>query len=90
LIEHDLLGKPLHTFPEHALADQKDRRRDVRFRRQSGYPPSTATLKEAASTIPIVFNPVNDPVGQGFVASLSRPAARDRCSYYYCRGPGVR
>src|SRR5712672_2110508 len=35
--------------------------------------PITAALKEATSTIPIVFNVVNDPVGQGFVATLSHP-----------------
>ena len=35
--------------------------------------PITAALKQATSTIPIVFNVVNDPVGQDFVASLSRP-----------------
>ena len=31
--------------------------------------PITAALKQATSTIPIIFNVVNDPVGQGFVAS---------------------
>ena len=35
--------------------------------------PITAALKQATGTIPIVFNVVNDPVGQGFVASLSHP-----------------
>jgi putative ABC transport system substrate-binding protein len=35
--------------------------------------PIIAALKEATRAIPIVFSVVNDPVGQGFVASLSRP-----------------
>jgi putative tryptophan/tyrosine transport system substrate-binding protein len=35
--------------------------------------PVTAALKQATDTIPIVFNVVNDPVGQGFVATLSHP-----------------
>jgi putative tryptophan/tyrosine transport system substrate-binding protein len=35
--------------------------------------PITAALKQATVTIPIVFNVVNDPIGQGLVASLSQP-----------------
>jgi putative tryptophan/tyrosine transport system substrate-binding protein len=35
--------------------------------------PVTAALKQVTHTIPIVFSVVNDPVGQGFVASLARP-----------------
>jgi len=32
-----------------------------------------AALKQATDSIPIVFSVVNDPVGQGFVTTLSRP-----------------
>jgi putative ABC transport system substrate-binding protein len=39
----------------------------------AGGTPVIAALKQATSTIPIVFAIVNDPVGQGFVASLARP-----------------
>ena len=35
--------------------------------------PITAALKQATDTIPIVFSILNDPVGQGFVATLARP-----------------
>ncbi|MGA8471764.1 MAG: ABC transporter substrate-binding protein, partial [Pseudolabrys sp.] len=35
--------------------------------------PTAATLVQQTSTIPIIFFSVGDPVGDGFVASLSRP-----------------
>ena len=35
--------------------------------------PIIAALKQATNTIPIVFSVVNDPIGQGFVTTLSRP-----------------
>jgi len=35
--------------------------------------PTTAALLQHTRTIPIVFATVSDPVGSGFVASLSRP-----------------
>jgi putative tryptophan/tyrosine transport system substrate-binding protein len=37
--------------------------------------PATAAAREATSTVPIVMVAVGDPVGSGFVASLSRPGA---------------
>ena len=39
----------------------------------AGGPTSTRSAKEATVTIPIVMAFVNDPVGNGFVASLGRP-----------------
>jgi len=35
--------------------------------------PVVAALKQATRTIPIVFCVINDPVGQGFVASMAHP-----------------
>src|SRR5262249_1278232 len=39
----------------------------------TGGPASTRAAKEATSTIPIVMAQDNDPVANGFVASLARP-----------------
>ena len=36
-------------------------------------PQSTSAAKKATSTIPIVMGFDNDPVGNGFIASLARP-----------------
>jgi putative tryptophan/tyrosine transport system substrate-binding protein len=35
--------------------------------------PATRAATQATTTIPIVFNPIADPVGEGFVANLARP-----------------
>jgi putative ABC transport system substrate-binding protein len=35
--------------------------------------PATAALREATTTIPIVFAVVNDPVAQGFIPSMAHP-----------------
>jgi putative tryptophan/tyrosine transport system substrate-binding protein len=37
--------------------------------------PATAAMKRATQSIPIVFVVVNEPVAQGFVASVARPGA---------------
>ena len=37
--------------------------------------PVIAAMKQATSSIPIVFASVNDSVGQGFISSLARPGA---------------
>jgi putative tryptophan/tyrosine transport system substrate-binding protein len=39
----------------------------------TGSTPATAAMREQTNSIPIVFAMVGDPVGSGFVASLSRP-----------------
>jgi putative ABC transport system substrate-binding protein len=39
----------------------------------TGSTPATAAMQQQTNTIPIVFSMVGDPVGSGFVASLSRP-----------------
>jgi putative ABC transport system substrate-binding protein len=39
----------------------------------TGGPTATRTAKETTNTVPIVMSQDNDPVGNGFVASLARP-----------------
>jgi ABC-type uncharacterized transport system substrate-binding protein len=41
----------------------------------TGSTPATAAMRQETNTIPIVFAMVGDPVGSGFVASLSRPGS---------------
>src|SRR5262249_47253941 len=43
----------------------------------------TASALEQTHTIPILFAIVADPVGSGFVASLSRPAATSPASLFW-------
>jgi ABC transporter substrate binding protein len=40
--------------------------------------PAVRAAKQATTTIPIVFNPLADPVGEGFVANLARPGGTSR------------
>jgi putative ABC transport system substrate-binding protein len=40
----------------------------------TGSTPATAAMRQETNTIPIIFAMVGDPVGSGFVASLSRPS----------------
>ncbi len=35
--------------------------------------PATVALKQATTTIPIVFSVVNDPVSQGIISSMAHP-----------------
>ena len=37
--------------------------------------PAVAALKRATSSIPVVFVLINEPVMQGFIASMARPGA---------------
>jgi len=41
--------------------------------------PAFAIVREATRTIPIMFALVSDPVGQGFVSSLSHPRGNTSC-----------
>src|SRR5215813_6522330 len=71
LIEHRYSGGDLTKFQTYAM-ELAHSAPDLLV--GSGTP-ITAALKQAAGTIPVVFNLVNDPVGQGLVMSLARPGA---------------
>ena len=47
--------------------------------------PTTTTLLQQTRTIAIVFATVGDPIGSGFVASLSRPGRQCNRFHYYGR-----
>jgi putative ABC transport system substrate-binding protein len=68
-IEHRFSGGDIARIQAHT-AELVDSAPDVIA--ASGTP-VIAALKQATRTIPIVFSVVNDPAGQGFVASLARP-----------------
>ena len=68
-IQHRFSGGDLARIQAH-VAELVDSAPDVIA--ASGTP-VIAALKQATRTIPIVFSVVNDPAGQGFVASLARP-----------------
>jgi putative ABC transport system substrate-binding protein len=61
--------------PDRALAQAKelvDLQPDVIVAEST---PQTAALQRETRTIPIIFLQVSDPIGSGFIASLSRPGA---------------
>ena len=69
LIEHRYTGGDFGRIQAHA----RDLVRSAPDLLVGSGTPITGALKQATDAIPIVFNLVNDPVGQGLVPSLSRP-----------------
>ena len=56
----------------------------------AGASESTAALREATRTVPIVFAGVTDPVGAGYVASLARPGGNATGLAYVEYGMGAK
>jgi len=76
------VGRNLHVDVRYAVGGaERERAREIAAELATHAPDvivskgsvATAAIKQATTTIPVVFTHVNEPVTQGFVSSLARP-----------------